>query len=168
MTHGITTGWVLFLLSAVFITPALAQEITPDIQVIEEQQDALIEEQQNVLIEGPDISNNIVNDETDGFVDSSVIESPDDSVQSELVNESSVSASQSMADINNELSREMLQMRRDIADINRFSQRQSELQRIGRTSPDEALLQRLPMQDCLDSVLKPLCSYMTGLFKPET
>ena len=66
------------------------------------------------------------------------------------------------------LSREIMQMQVDISDIARFSQWQDDLEQIGRIAPDEAMRQRRPMKDCLESVLEPICDHLTGLFKPET
>ena len=70
-------------------------------------------------------------------------------------------------DIRDALSREIAQLRADIAGLERLMRWQEDLARIARTDPAEALRQRRPMADCLASALAPLCGELTGLFRPE-
>lgn len=70
-------------------------------------------------------------------------------------------------DVREALAGEIARMKADIAGIERFMLWQAALARIARTDRAEALRQRLPMSDCLESVLAPLCDELTGLFRPE-
>ena len=103
---------------------------------------------------------------TDAQIPIAIIEDAD-SLNASDVTEPASSEQTSVPDIRTALSSEIAQMRADLADISRFSRWQDDLARIARTAPDEALRQRLPMKDCLASVLEPICADLTGLFKPE-
>ena len=103
---------------------------------------------------------------TDAQIPIAIIEDAD-SLNASDVTEPASSEQTSVPDIRAALSSEIAQMRADLADISRFSRWQDDLARIARTAPDEALRQRLPMKDCLASVLEPICADLTGLFKPE-
>ena len=70
-------------------------------------------------------------------------------------------------DIRTALLNEISRMNQDLADISRFSRLQDNLERMIQTNPEDALRRRLPMADCLDSLFKPICHKLTGLFKPE-
>lgn len=63
--------------------------------------------------------------------------------------------------------REEARLRADIVGIERLMRRQADLTRMARTDRAEALRQRLPMSDCRESALAPLCDELTGLFRPE-
>ena len=103
---------------------------------------------------------------TDAQIPIAIIEDAD-SLNASDVAEPASSEQTSVPDIRAALSSEIARMRADLADISRFSRWQDDLARIARTAPDEALRQRLPMKDCLASVLEPICADLTGLFKPE-
>ena len=71
-------------------------------------------------------------------------------------------------DVRDGLSREIARLRADIAGIERLMRWQADLARIARTDRAEALRQRLPMSDCRESALAPLCDELVGLFRPES
>lgn len=70
-------------------------------------------------------------------------------------------------DVRDALSREIARMKAEIAGIGRLARWQADLERIARTDRAEALRQRRPMADCLESALAPVCDELTGLFRPE-
>ena len=70
-------------------------------------------------------------------------------------------------DVRDALSREIARLQADIAGIERLMRWQADLARIARTDRAEALRQRLPMSDCRESALAPLCDELTGLFRPD-
>lgn len=70
-------------------------------------------------------------------------------------------------DVRDALSREIARMKAEIAGIGRLARWQADLERIARTDRAEALRQRRPMSDCLESALAPVCDELTGLFRPE-
>lgn len=70
-------------------------------------------------------------------------------------------------DVRDGLSREIARMKAEIAGIRRLARWQADLERIARTDRAEALRQRRPMADCLESALAPVCEELTGLFRPE-
>lgn len=70
-------------------------------------------------------------------------------------------------DVREALAGEIARIKADIAGIEGFMRWQAALARIALTDPAEALRQRLPMSDCLESALAPLCDELTGLFRPE-
>ena len=70
-------------------------------------------------------------------------------------------------DVYDAILREEARLRADIAGIERLMRRQADLTRMARTDRAEALRQRLPMSDCRESALAPLCDELTGLFRPE-
>ena len=104
-------------------------------------------------------------DPTDSSAPIAILEDPD-ILDAPSDPEPAAAETQSVPDIRAALSSEIAQMRADIADISRFAGWQDDLARIARTAPDEALQQRLPMNDCLASILAPICPDLTGLFKP--
>ena len=70
-------------------------------------------------------------------------------------------------DVRDALSREIARMKAEIAGIGRLARWQADLERIARTDRAEALRQRRPMADCLESALAPVCDELTGLFRSE-
>ena len=70
-------------------------------------------------------------------------------------------------DLRAALADEIARMEAEIAGIERLMRWQSGLARTARTDRAEALRQRLPMSDCLESALAPLCNELIGLFRPE-
>ena len=66
-----------------------------------------------------------------------------------------------------ETAREIARMKADIATIKRFSAHQKTLIDLARTDPEAAMRQRLPMYECLASVLAPVCNHLTGTFEPD-
>ena len=66
-----------------------------------------------------------------------------------------------------QLNAEIIRMRAEIAQLQRFSEWRENLMRIARSDPAEALRQRLPMSECRASALAPVCNELTGLFAPE-
>lgn len=70
-------------------------------------------------------------------------------------------------DVRDALSREIARMKAEIAGIGRLARWQADLERIAHTDRAEALRQRRPMADCLESALAPVCDELTGLFRPE-
>lgn len=76
-------------------------------------------------------------------------------------------ASEEVQDLREALADEIARMQAEIAGIERLMRWQSGLARTARTDRAEALRQRLPMSDCRESALAPLCEELTGLFRPE-
>lgn len=70
-------------------------------------------------------------------------------------------------DVREALSREIARLQAEIADLSRLMRWQQDLTRTARTDRAEALRQRLPMTDCRESALAPLCDELPGLFRPE-
>ena len=70
-------------------------------------------------------------------------------------------------DVRTALAREIARLKAETAGIARLMRWQADLTRTARTDQAEALRQRLPMSDCLESALAPLCDDLGGLFRPE-
>lgn len=76
-------------------------------------------------------------------------------------------AAASLEDVQAALAGEIARMKAEIAGIERLIRWQADLTRTARADRAEALRQRLPMSDCLESALAALCDELTGLFRPE-
>ena len=76
-------------------------------------------------------------------------------------------AASSLEEVRTALAGEIARMKAEIAGIERLIRWQAALTRTAHADREEALRQRLPMSDCLESALAPLCDELTGLFRPE-
>ncbi|MCY4306155.1 MAG: hypothetical protein OXC62_15475 [Aestuariivita sp.] len=64
------------------------------------------------------------------------------------------------------LSEEIDRLTSDIEDMRRLMRWQEDLMRAARVDRAEALRQRRPHSECLESVLAPICDDLSGLFLP--